>query len=68
MEGSEKWLIDPKLEASESMKLTTFNILEGGSHRVHWANMIDDLGVELLLVQESYQHDEHRPQRENGGF
>ena len=43
------------------MKLATYNILKGGSHRVHWTKMIEDQGVDLLFVQESYQHDDHRP-------
>lgn len=41
------------------MKLATYNILKGGSQRVHWVRMIEDFGVALLLVQESYAHDEH---------
>lgn len=43
------------------MKIATYNILKGGSQRVHWIKMIEDFGVDLLLVQESYQHDEHLP-------
>ena len=43
------------------MKLATYNILKGGSHRVHWTKMIEDQGVDLLFVQESYQHDDHLP-------
>jgi len=50
-----------KLETTKSMKLATYNILKGGSNRVHWTKMIDDQGVDLLLVQESYQHDDHLP-------
>lgn len=42
------------------MKIATYNIRQGGSSRKHWAEMID-LGVDLLLVQESYPHDEHLP-------
>lgn len=41
------------------MKIATYNILKGGSHRVHWTKMIEDQNVDLLLVQESYPHDEH---------
>lgn len=41
------------------MKIATYNILKGGSRRVHWTKMIEDQGVDLLLVQESYPHDEH---------
>jgi endonuclease/exonuclease/phosphatase family metal-dependent hydrolase len=44
------------------MKLATYNILKGGSQRVQWVRMIEDLGVDLLLVQESYPHHEHLPQ------
>src|SRR5215813_13807732 len=47
--------------ADESMKVATYNILKGGSQRVHWVRMIEDFGVDLLLVQESYSHDEHLP-------
>ncbi len=43
------------------MKIATYNILKGGSRRVHWIKMIEDQGVSLLLVQESYPHDEHLP-------
>ncbi len=43
------------------MRLATYNILKGGSHRVHWVRMIEDLGVDLLLVQESFPHHEHLP-------
>jgi exonuclease III len=43
------------------MKVATYNILKGGSQRVHWVKMIEDFGVDLLLAQESYPHDEHLP-------
>lgn len=43
------------------MKIATYNILKGGSQRVHWVKMIEDFGVDLLLVQESYAHHEHLP-------
>lgn len=43
------------------MKLATYNILKGGSQRVHWIKMAEDHGVDLLLLQESYFHDEHLP-------
>jgi endonuclease/exonuclease/phosphatase family metal-dependent hydrolase len=43
------------------MKIATYNILKGGSQRVHWVRMIEDFGVDLLLVQESYPHHEHLP-------
>ena len=42
------------------MKLATYNILKGDSNRTHWTK-IDDLGVDLLLVQESYPYDDHLP-------
>ena len=43
------------------MKIATYNILKGGSKRVHWAKMIEEHHVDLLLVQESYHPDEHLP-------
>jgi endonuclease/exonuclease/phosphatase family metal-dependent hydrolase len=43
------------------MKIATYNILKGGSQRVHWVKMIEGHSVDLLLVQESYIHDEHLP-------
>jgi exonuclease III len=43
------------------MKIATYNILKGGSRRVHWKKMIEDHSVDLLLVQESYIHAEHLP-------
>ena len=43
------------------MKVATYNILKGDSQRVHWVRMIEDFGVDLLLVQESYPHHEHLP-------
>jgi exonuclease III len=43
------------------MNIATYNILKGGSQRVHWVKMIEDHSVDLLLVQESYAHDEHLP-------
>lgn len=43
------------------MKLATYNIQKGGSKRVHWARMVENFGVDLLLVQESYPHHEHLP-------
>jgi endonuclease/exonuclease/phosphatase family metal-dependent hydrolase len=43
------------------MKVATYNILKGGSQRVHWIKMIEDFGVDLLLVQESYPQHEHLP-------
>lgn len=43
------------------MKIATYNILKGSSQRVHWVKMIEDHAVDLLLLQESYVHDEHLP-------
>jgi endonuclease/exonuclease/phosphatase family metal-dependent hydrolase len=43
------------------MKIAAYNILKGGSQRVHWAKLIEEHSVDLLLVQESYAHDEHLP-------
>lgn len=43
------------------MKIATYNILKGGSKRVHWLRMIEDYSVDLLLVQETYHHKEHLP-------
>jgi endonuclease/exonuclease/phosphatase family metal-dependent hydrolase len=43
------------------MRIATYNILKGGSQRVHWVKMIEDHSVDLLLAQESYPHDEHLP-------
>src|SRR6516165_1045893 len=50
-----------KGRAREPMKVATYNLLKGGSQRVHWIRMIEDYGVDLLLVQESYPHHEHLP-------
>lgn len=41
------------------MKVVTYNILKGGSQRVHWVRMVEGFGVDLLLVQESYPPHEH---------
>jgi exonuclease III len=43
------------------MKIAAYNILKGGSQRVHWVRMIQDYDVDVLLVQESYAHHEHLP-------
>lgn len=43
------------------MKIATYNILKGGSQRVHWVRMVEDFGVDLLLVQESFPHHDHLP-------
>jgi exonuclease III len=44
------------------MKIATYNILKGGAKRVHWLRMIEDHSVDLLLVQETYHHQEHLPE------
>ena len=41
------------------MRIATYNILKGGTQRVHWVKMIEEHAVDLLLVQESFTHDEH---------
>jgi hypothetical protein len=43
------------------MRVATYNLRKGGSGRVHWARMVEDHAVDLLLVQESYPPDEHLP-------
>jgi endonuclease/exonuclease/phosphatase family metal-dependent hydrolase len=43
------------------MNVATYNILKGGSQRVHWVRLIEEYAVDLLLLQESYSHDEHLP-------
>src|SRR5436190_19299437 len=51
----------PGCDRGKLMRIATYNILKGGSQRVHWVQMIEDHSVDLLLVQESYHHDEHLP-------
>lgn len=41
------------------MKIASYNILQGGSKRVHWKKMINDQDVDLLCVQESLPQNEH---------
>jgi hypothetical protein len=43
------------------MRIAKYNILKGGSQRIHWLKMIEEHSVDLLLVQESYAPDEHLP-------
>jgi exonuclease III len=43
------------------VRIATYNLLKGGTQRVHWLRMIEGQGVDLLLVQESYPHHEHLP-------
>lgn len=45
------------------MRVATYNILKGGTRRVHWVRMVEGHGVDLLLVQESYPHHEYLPPR-----
>jgi len=50
------------------LNLATYNLLKGGSQRIHWQRMIDDHFVDLLLVQESYKQDDHLPSLLYPGF
>ncbi len=50
-----------RLKNQSGLQVATYNILKGGSQRVHWVRMIEDFSVDLLLVQESYPHHEHLP-------
>ena len=43
------------------MKIATYNLLRGGTGKRHWATMLDEHNVSLLLVQESFPPDEHLP-------
>jgi len=43
------------------MRVATYNILKGGSQRVHWKKLIQDHFVDLLLLQETFPHGEHLP-------
>ena len=43
------------------MNIATYNILKGGSQRVHWVRLIENYAVDFLLVQESYAPHEHLP-------
>jgi exonuclease III len=49
------------------MRIAAYNILKGGSQRLHWVKMIEEHSVDLLLVQESYAHDEHLPPHRYSG-
>src|SRR5262245_51891487 len=35
------------------MRVATYNLLKGGTKRVHWRKLIEEHGVDLLLAQES---------------
>ena len=43
------------------MRVATYNLLKGGSKRMHWVRMLVDFQVDLLLAQESFPHCEHLP-------
>lgn len=43
------------------MKIATYNLLKGGIRKVHWTKLIDEHGVDLLLVQESFPSSVHLP-------
>lgn len=43
------------------MKIAAYNLLKGGKGRGHWACMLEEQGVDLLLVQESAHPSEHLP-------
>src|SRR5262245_41381251 len=45
------------------MNVATYNLLKGGSRRVHWARLVEGFGVDPLLAQESYPYHEHLPSR-----
>jgi exonuclease III len=51
----------PGRDRGNLMRIATYNILKGGSLRVHWAKMIEEHSVDLMLLQESYAPDEHLP-------
>ncbi len=44
-----------------TVRIATYNMLKGGKKRVHWQRLIEEYSVDLLLVQESYSHEEHLP-------
>jgi hypothetical protein len=43
------------------MRIAAYNLRKGGAQRLHWVKLLEDHAVDLLLVQESYPHDEHLP-------
>jgi exonuclease III len=45
------------------VKVATYNVLKGGSQRVHWVKLLQEQSIDLLLVQETYHYDEHLPPR-----
>jgi endonuclease/exonuclease/phosphatase family metal-dependent hydrolase len=45
-----------------SMKIATYNLRAGGTSRDHWQKLIEEEGVDLLLVQESSSPEKHLPE------
>jgi exonuclease III len=45
-------------------KIATYNMLKGGTKRVHWKRMLLEHDVDLLLAQESFAQNQHLPQLE----
>jgi endonuclease/exonuclease/phosphatase family metal-dependent hydrolase len=43
------------------MRVATYNMLKGGTKRVHWLKLITENDVDLLLAQESGPQDRHVP-------
>jgi endonuclease/exonuclease/phosphatase family metal-dependent hydrolase len=43
------------------VRIATYNLRAGGSHRTHWVRLIEAYAVDLLLVQESLPPAEHLP-------
>lgn len=43
------------------MKIATYNLRKGGAARTHWATLLEQHAVDLLLLQESYPPDIHLP-------
>jgi hypothetical protein len=43
------------------MNTATYNLRKGGAARTHWATLIEQHAVDLLLLQESYPPDIHLP-------
>ncbi len=47
------------------MKIATYNLRFGGKKRVHWQKMLDEHQVDVLLLQETFAHDQHLPPASN---
>ena len=43
------------------MRIVTYNLRGGGSGKVHWSKVFEDLAPDIFLVQESYDPIEHLP-------